>query len=256
MKRFDETMSFTAIISQREEIEERLTHDKPLTPEQARPIRRWMKEISPPDGQHPAHATAAAISLFSRRLQRFTRMLRSACYQSEGSHERAREDLEMLLEVAEAVFEEGAVDVGSEYSMAALRGVRSKARLISAEEGCLGPSKMAELMGVQRDTPRKRWETGKLIGIRSSKRLLLPVWQLAQKADASGARAPLPGIAEVIEIVHRHRGGDWDLFSFFLNDNIHLIEESNDRYSKPLQALRAGEVELLTEVAEMTFAVE
>jgi hypothetical protein len=253
---FDDTGVYAEIIDEGHDIDDRLAHGRQLTPRQARQVRRLLMQWSPPEDIDDDDKAAEAANLFGHRLKRFTRMLRAACYEHEASDGRTLEDLEFLLEMAEAMFQERPVDVESAVAMAALRGVRAKASLLEARGGCLGTGRFAELLGVQRETPRKRWESGKLIGVRSGKRLLLPVWQLRELPDATGVLRPLEGIPEVIATVHANHGNNWDVLSFFLSENIHLIEESNGTFKVPIDALKADEHNLVAEVAEMTFAVE
>lgn len=253
---FDDTIVFSGIIDERDDIQDRLAHGKQLTARQAQQVRRLIMQWSPPNDIDDEKTTAQAISLFSHRLKRFTQMLRTACYDHNANLERTAEDLEFLLEMAETVIADRSVDVESEVAMAALRGVRQKSVLLDARGGCVGPGQFAELIGVQRETPRKRWETGKLIGVRSGNRLHLPIWQLQEFPDETGVLELLPGVADVIQIVRRNHGNDWDVFAFFLSDNIHLMEESNDAFSIPLDALKANESELVARVAEATFSVQ
>ena len=250
--RFDDTVVYTEIIDDRDDIEDRLAHGKQLTPSQARQVRQLVKQWSPPDN---ASGAAQAVSMFGHRLKRFTQMLRAACYQQPAYQGGAAEDLRFLVEMGETVLRDRVVGTESEIAMAALRGIRRKGEFLVAHGGCVGSGKFAELMGVQRETPRKRWETGKLVGVKSGNQLQLPIWQL-QEPDATGVLRVLPGIPEIVRIIRANHGNDWDVFSFFLTENVHLIDESAGRFRTPLEALRANEEALVIDVAEASFAVQ
>ncbi len=254
-RHLDDGSNMALLIDQSEEISDSLKRGKQLSPDQSRSLLYLVNVVSNIKDTENIAEKKKWISVFSNRLKRFTDVLKSAGDKPNLSIYQAENDMEFLLEIANEYLEGLPQYLRTPGSMALLRGARAKLRLLDENGGCLSGSELAELLGVDRNTPRKKHTDDKFIAIKSGGRLRYPIWQIHQPTPGEAFKV-LPGISDVIEIAKRAGASSWDLFSFFLTDNIHLVEESNSAYSLPIDALKAKNKKMVVCVAEMTFDLE
>jgi len=244
------------LINHRGAIVDKLAREQPLTPDQRRSVAYLLEQIEP--GLDPANDDLSdqQIAVFSYRLERFTDLLRATNKNPSGRIERAQEDIEFLLQLANERMNDLPSDIKNLKSLTLLQGARAKLRLLQEKQGCLNGSELAELLGVDRNTPRKRFEKGSLLAVRTGGKLQYPLWQFREFSDSGGEFKVLPGIAEVRKIAGSAGANDWDVFSFFLTVNVHLQEESASQFQIPIDALQADQAAVVIDVAHMTFDLE
>jgi hypothetical protein len=118
-----------------------------------------------------------------------------------------------------------------------LKGIRAKNELLKKEGGVISSSQVAELMEMSRQAVDKRRKQGKLLAVSVGKRgYVYPVWQFTETGVLSG-------FEQVMEELKDY--DPWMRIIFMLNANEHLENHS------PLEKLREGEIELVTETAKI-----
>jgi hypothetical protein len=118
---------------------------------------------------------------------------------------------------------------------ARLRAVQVRERLLAAEGGALTAEAAGQMLGVTRQAIDNRRKRGGLLAIQLGRRgYRYPAWQFT-------ADGVLPGLRETLAALDVE--SPWVRLAFLLNDNAWL----DDR--RPLDALRAGEVEAVVDAA-------
>jgi hypothetical protein len=132
---------------------------------------------------------------------------------------------------------------GRRYSSKGRRDLETSALLRSflrrrdLLEGSLTAPKVAAVLGVSRQTPHDRAKSGTLLAVQDRGVLLFPSWQF----DPEGPNGVVPGLPEVLQALHV---SPISKASWLVRPNEYLGERT------PLDALKAGERELVTALAE------
>ncbi len=118
---------------------------------------------------------------------------------------------------------------------ARLRGLAVRERLLAAEGGALTAEEAGDILGVTRQAIDNRRKRGGLLAVQLGRRgYRYPAWQFTAEGVLPGLKETLAALSDL---------GPWVQLAFLLNDNAWL----NDR--RPLDALRAGEVEAVVDAA-------
>lgn len=119
----------------------------------------------------------------------------------------------------------------SPITVARLRGLAVKEKLLAAEGGALSAKEMAHALGITRQAVDARRKRGALIGLTMGKRgFVYPSWQL--------------GLEGLDAVLYELQGLDpWSQLAFLLTSNVWL---DGDR---PIDALRNGDFDLAVDAA-------
>jgi hypothetical protein len=118
---------------------------------------------------------------------------------------------------------------------ARLRGLAVRERLLAAEGGTLTAEEAAGTLGVSRQAIDNRRKRGGLLAVQLGRRgFRYPAWQFTADGVLPGLKETLAALGDL---------GPWVQLAFLLNDNAWLDGR------RPLDALRAGEIEAVVDAA-------
>jgi hypothetical protein len=124
---------------------------------------------------------------------------------------------------------------GDPLAAARERGRQAMARLLKAEGGTLSAADIAARLNVSTEEVDARRRAGRLVAVEVEGDWRYPAWQIANQAM-------LPGIEEILPLLHEH--SPWDHMIFFLNPNVYVGGVP------PLVALREGRLEEVRRAAQ------
>lgn len=205
-------------------------------------ITRAMQDVPP----SLAEATISVLEFAKNkqtdlRLVFLTRALRALTELAKNKEVSAAvyapTDLELFLTVLEDPNTLSVLRKDDPLAPAKLRGIRTKAKLLEAEGGCISDEKVATILGVSRQSIAKARQKNQYFALpKGQKGYVYPVWQF-------NAGRPLPGIKALLAALKEH--DQWMQVSFMLSPNKRL----NNR--RPLDVLRKGRIEDVVTAASM-----
>jgi hypothetical protein len=116
------------------------------------------------------------------------------------------------------------------------RGAIARQRLLNDEGGVVNPARVAELLGISRQSVGKRRAAGTLVGVPGNGGYVYPVWQFVDGEVIKG----LPQVLDALE-----EQDSWAKLRFFLNGSLALDGR------RPLDVLKAGKIEPVLRAARL-----
>jgi hypothetical protein len=147
-------------------------------------------------------------------------------------------DLALVLRALEQCKRVGLTVEEDPLTVARVRGLRLRDKLLSAEGGTLFADDVAKLLHISRQAVVKRRRKGLLVAVNVGRRGdLYPIWQF-------GEDGLLPGLKDILGLLAEQ--SDWARLRFFLSENTALDGK------RPLDLLRTGALDPVRRAARLT----
>lgn len=171
----------------------------------------------------------------ARILAAVTNLARSSSSQQLGQVLGAPSDFAVLLRLLTQPEALAFLAERDPLAPARLRALQVRERLLAAEGGALTAEQAGAILGVTRQAIDNRRKRGSLLAVQLGRRgYRYPAWQFTADGVLPGVKETLAALADL---------SAWAQLAFLLNDNAWL----GDR--RPLDALRAGEVDAVVDAA-------
>ncbi|HZO55253.1 MAG TPA: hypothetical protein VFB63_21270 [Bryobacteraceae bacterium] len=198
-------------------------NDPAATPQWLADLQRTVFELEPHQRIFLGRAVQAVLELTHLDEDSLVRAAES------------RTDADVLIRALQSPSALQTIEQVEPLAGALLEGITARRELIEQGGGTYTSQQAASALGITTQAIHKRRMAGRLIGLYMGKQgYLYPVWQF----DGSGT---LPGLEQVLERLHDIDA--WMQAVFFLNPNPQLDG------TRPLDALRSGQLEEVVEVA-------
>lgn len=148
-------------------------------------------------------------------------------------------DAEVLFELASGTWLMEAVEQTDPLAEARLRGVQEQRRLLEEAGGAIGVTEAAEILSISRQAVDARRRKGRILAVSTGRHgWRYPLCQF----DEGSESGLVPGLERVLDVLDDV--GGWMTLAFLLSPEERLDD------TKPLDKLRAGEVEETVETAK------